>query len=74
MIVSHGVVCKVLLLSLLAGRTAADWTRIGRATNLAVSELTPAAQGWEAGQLLVVPPPVAAVNAAFADGLKKTEA
>lgn len=74
-IVCHGVVCKVLLLSLLRGRTAADWVTIGRAQNLAVSELVPDAGAWTARHLLVVPPPVAAVNAAFADAtVRKTEA
>jgi probable phosphoglycerate mutase len=95
-IVCHGVVCKVLLLSLLRGYSAADWVKIGRAQNLAVSELVPdtgiAECGmriaeskteeknpeprlWTARQLLVVPPPVAALNAALADdGVKKTEA
>lgn len=74
-LVCHGVVCKVLLLSLLRGHTAADWTTIGRAKNLAVSELVPDAEGWTARQLLVIPPPVFAVNTAFADtGVKKTEA
>ena len=73
-IVCHGVVCKVLLLSLVRGYSAADWTRIGRALNASVSELVPDAGGWLARQLLAVPPPVAAVNAAFADGGKKTEA
>ncbi|QJX00707.1 histidine phosphatase family protein [Frigoriglobus tundricola] len=74
-IVCHGVVCKVLLLSLLRGRTAADWVTIGRAQNLAVSELVPDAGTWTARQLLTVPPPVAEVNAAFAEaGVRKTEA
>lgn len=73
-IVAHGVVCKVLLLSLLAGRTPADWNAIGRAKNLAVSELVPGAGTWAATRLLEVPPPVAAVNAAFDDGAHKTEA
>ena len=74
-IVCHGVVCKVLLLSLLRGRSAADWVPLGRALNLAVSELVPDGEFWEAKQLLVVPPPVAAVNAAFAEPhVKKTEA
>jgi probable phosphoglycerate mutase len=74
-IVCHGVVCKVLLLSLLRGYSAADWVRIGRAQNLAVSELVPDADTWTARQLLVLPPPVAALNAACADdGVKKTEA
>jgi probable phosphoglycerate mutase len=74
-VVCHGVVCKVLLLSLLRGGSAADWATIGRAQNLSVSELVPDAGGWAARHLLVVPPPVAAVNAAFADpGVRKTEA
>lgn len=73
-VVCHGVVCKVLLLSLLRDRTAAHWQQIGRAQNLSVSELVPDAEHWRANQLLVVPPPVVAVNAAFADGVKKTEA
>jgi|SRR5579883_467545 len=73
-IVCHGVVCKVLLLSLLPGHTAADWMKIGVAKNLAVSELVFDAGIWAARQLLVVPPPVVAVNAAFDDGIRKTEA
>jgi 2,3-bisphosphoglycerate-dependent phosphoglycerate mutase len=74
-IVAHGVVCKVLLLSLLRGYTAADWTKIGRAKNLAVSELIPDAGTWTARQLLVIPSPVEAVNAAFLEpGIRKTEA
>ena len=64
-VVCHGVVCKVLLLSLLRGHTAADWVKIGLAKNLAVSELVPDADAWTARQLLIVPPPVVAVNAAF---------
>ena len=74
-IVCHGVVCKVLLLSLLRGHTAADWVTIGRAQNLAVSELVPEAGAWTARQLLTVPPPVVEVNDAFAEvGVRKTEA
>lgn len=74
-IVAHGVVCKVLLLSLLRGHSAADWTKIGRARNLAVSELSPSEDGWAAGELLLLPPPVEAVNTLFADpAVKKSEA
>lgn len=62
LIVAHGVVCKVLLLSLLAGRTVRDWVDLGRVANLSVSELVPSGEGWEARQLLVVPPPVAALT------------
>jgi 2,3-bisphosphoglycerate-dependent phosphoglycerate mutase len=61
-VVCHGVVCKVLLLSLLRGYGPADWVKIGSIPNLAVSELVPEADLWTARQLLVVPPPVAAVN------------
>lgn len=73
-IVCHGVTCKVLLLSLLRAHSAADWTTIGRAQNLAVSELAPDADLWTARQFLTIPPPVIAVNAAFASTAKKTEA
>jgi probable phosphoglycerate mutase len=72
-VVCHGVVCKVLLLSLLRGYGAADWVKIGSIPNLAVSELVPDADLWTARQLLVVPPPVVAVNRAD-NMLKKTEA
>jgi probable phosphoglycerate mutase len=74
-IVCHGVVCKVLLLSLLRGYGVADWVRIGKIPNLAVSELAPDAGAWTASRLLIVPPPVEAINATFAEvGVKKTEA
>jgi 2,3-bisphosphoglycerate-dependent phosphoglycerate mutase len=74
-IVCHGVVCKVLLLSLLRGYTVGDWVKIGRARNLSVSELIPDSTAWTARQLLVVPPPVEAVDAQFdIAGVKKSEA
>jgi probable phosphoglycerate mutase len=74
-VVCHGVVCKVLLLALLPGHAGADWERIGRAKNLSVSELVPAADRWAARRLLFVPPPVETVNALFEEvGIRKTEA
>ncbi|MBP3955107.1 histidine phosphatase family protein [Gemmata sp. G18] len=74
-IVCHGVVCKVLLLSLLRGYSSANWATIGRVVNLAVSEIVPDGDLWAPRQLLVVPPQVAAINAAFEEvGVKKTEA
>jgi broad specificity phosphatase PhoE len=63
LVVAHGVVCKVLLLSLLAGLGPADWLRIGRVANLAVTELTRDGGTWAAGAMLVVPPAVAALTA-----------
>jgi len=74
-IVCHGVVCKVLLLSILHGRSVADWVKIGKIPNLAVSELVPDGAMWRAEQLLILPPQVSAVNAAnFDPTLRKTEA
>jgi probable phosphoglycerate mutase len=74
-VIAHGVVCKVLLLSLLRDRGPAEWTRLGRALNLAVSELVPDGPHWRADRLLEVPRPVVEVNAARLDrGGKKSEA
>ncbi len=74
-IVCHGVVCKVVLLSILHGRGPADWVNIGKIPNLAVSELVPDGDMWRADQLLFVPPPVLAVNAGDPDPtIRKTEA
>lgn len=61
-VVAHGVVCKVLLLSLLAGWDYTGWVKIGRVANLAVSELVPDGAGWRAERLLEVPAPVAALT------------
>lgn len=74
-VIAHGVVCKVLLLSLLPGRGPADWTRLGRALNLSVTELVLDGHEWRAERLLEVPEPVASVNAErIADGVRRTEA
>jgi broad specificity phosphatase PhoE len=54
-IVAHGVVCKVVLLSLLPGYTVADWSRIGPTHNGAVSELVETAGSWQALTLLEQP-------------------
>jgi probable phosphoglycerate mutase len=74
LIVCHGVVCKVLLLSLLHGKGPADWVKIGKIPNLALSELVPEGGTWRADRLLFVPPPVAAVNRTAAPDPAKTEA
>jgi hypothetical protein len=66
---------KVLLLSLLRDRTPAEWVSIGKIPNLSVSELVPDSGGkWRAERLLVVPPPVEAVNATVSPDVRKTEA
>jgi probable phosphoglycerate mutase len=73
-VVCHGVVKKVLLLSLLRGKTPADWVRIGKIPNLAVSELVPDGDRWRSSRLLLVPPQVRAVNATAVADPRKTEA
>jgi 2,3-bisphosphoglycerate-dependent phosphoglycerate mutase len=46
-VVAHGVVCKVLLLSLLPGYTVADWARLGPIRNVAISELVETGGAWQ---------------------------
>lgn len=61
-IVAHGVVCKVLLLSLLPGHTIGDWKRLGPIHNVAISELVDSPTGWQALRLNERPPAVAALD------------
>jgi probable phosphoglycerate mutase len=58
-IVAHGVVCKVLLLTLLEGYGPADWERVGPIRNVALTELVHIGEGWQALRLnepLAAPP------------------
>jgi broad specificity phosphatase PhoE len=74
-IIVHGVVCKVLLLNILKDYGPSDWTRIGKAMNLSVSELVQEGELWRANTLLAVPEPVSRINANRTDkGGKKSEA
>ncbi len=50
-LVAHGVVCKVLLLTLLADYSVADWHRIGPIHNVGISELIYEGDGWRAIRL-----------------------
>jgi probable phosphoglycerate mutase len=45
-IIAHGVVCRVLLLSLVAGLTPADWHKFDPTPNVAVNELVWEKSGW----------------------------
>lgn len=54
-VVAHGVVCKVLLLTLLPGCTPADWHRLGHPPNVGISTLVRTSRGWDALRLLEVP-------------------
>jgi probable phosphoglycerate mutase len=60
-IVAHGVVCKVLLLTLLPGWSPADWRRLGPIHNVGISELVREGEDWRAVRLNEVPPAVAAL-------------
>jgi probable phosphoglycerate mutase len=61
-IVVHGVVCKVLFLSILPGFSPADWQRLGPIRNVALTELEGTAGYWQARRLNEVPAAVAAVS------------
>jgi len=54
-IVAHGVVCKVLFLSVLPGFSVADWHRLGPIRNAALRELEGDAGRWRARRLNEVP-------------------
>ena len=53
-IVAHGVVCKVLLVTLLPGRGVADWVRLGPVPNVGITELVWEGE-WRAMRLNVPP-------------------
>jgi broad specificity phosphatase PhoE len=61
-IVAHGMVCKVLLLTLLPEWSVGDWKRFGPVPNVGISELLGGPDGWRAVRLNEVVPAVAAVN------------
>ncbi len=50
-VVAHGVVIKVLLLTLLREYTVADWHRLGPSRNVAVNELVYEGDSWRAVRL-----------------------
>jgi 2,3-bisphosphoglycerate-dependent phosphoglycerate mutase len=55
-VMAHGIVCKVLLLSLLPNLTIRDWDKIGHVLNLSYSELYYEQGCWTASKLLTLPP------------------
>ena len=59
-IVAHGVVIQVLLLSILPGYSPADWQRIGSTRNLGITELVFEAD-WRVIRRNEVPPQVAEI-------------
>jgi 2,3-bisphosphoglycerate-dependent phosphoglycerate mutase len=61
-VVAHGIVCRVLLLSILPGLSARDWTSLGPIPNGAVTELRRDAGAWHAVRLNEIPDRVRAVD------------
>jgi broad specificity phosphatase PhoE len=47
-IVAHGVVCRVLILSVVEGFSVADWPRLAPTANVAVNELVGEGNRWHA--------------------------
>jgi 2,3-bisphosphoglycerate-dependent phosphoglycerate mutase len=62
LIVAHGVVCKVLVLTLLKPFSPADWLPLGPIANCAVTTFQHVSESWQDLQLLQVPPPVLALS------------
>jgi broad specificity phosphatase PhoE len=54
-VIAHGAVIKVLLLSILPGWSPREWKQFGSIPNLGVSELIRTEQGWHAASLNQVP-------------------
>jgi 2,3-bisphosphoglycerate-dependent phosphoglycerate mutase len=45
-VVAHGIVIRVILLSVVEGYNAADWPRLGRIANASISEVTGSGRAW----------------------------
>lgn len=54
-VVAHGIVCRVILLSILDGYNSADWPRLGRIANASVSEVVGSGRSWRAVRIGHVP-------------------
>jgi len=53
-IVAHGIVIRVILLSVVEGYNAADWPRLGRIPNASISEVTGLSESTRAWRLVRV--------------------
>jgi len=60
-LVAHGVVCKVLLFTLLPEHSVGDWNKIGPIHNVAISELQYEAGQWRAVRVNELPSGVASL-------------
>ena len=58
-IVAHGIVIRVILVSVLEGYNPAGWPRLGRIANASVTEVVGSGRTWRAGRIGHVPDEVA---------------
>lgn len=63
-IVAHGMVCKVMLLSILPGWSIGDWRRLGPIHNVGIHELIRENDVWNALRINQVPAAAAALDQA----------
>jgi broad specificity phosphatase PhoE len=63
-VVAHGHTIRVLLLSLLPGRSAAGWDGVGSVGNAGITELLWAEQGWQLRRFNEIPAAVEAASGA----------
>lgn len=70
-IVAHGIVIRVILLSLLDGYNVADWPRLGRVQNVSVSELVGCGRSWQAIRIGELPNEVSSLNEILEDPATK---
>ena len=61
-IVAHGIVIRVILLSVLEGYNVADWPKLGRIQNVSVSEVAGGGRRWKAAGVGEVPEDVRRLN------------
>ena len=54
-VVAHGIVVRVVLLSVVDGYNPADWPRLGRVANASISEVIGTGRTWRAGRIGHVP-------------------
>jgi 2,3-bisphosphoglycerate-dependent phosphoglycerate mutase len=72
-VVVHGIVVKVLLLTLLNGYGPTSWNRLGRVQNVSTTELVFGPDGVRANSLLYVPDAVQQLNRSLQACVKRSE-
>jgi 2,3-bisphosphoglycerate-dependent phosphoglycerate mutase len=54
-VVAHGIVLRVLMVSVVEGYNPADWPRLGRIANASISEVVGSGRTWRVGRIGHVP-------------------